>query len=162
MNSPIENTRAADAARQAEETLRIIASLPAPQWLEDRITEALSKAPRTGRMLAWPLPRERWMHSALVRGAAAAAIVCVVGAGGWGVYSHVHPNQAPKAVAMPPHVAAPGGFSSAGAMRTPQTLNRPVLIHPVTTTPQQAPNLAQKRIRKTQKTVKRAEAAKTR
>ncbi|MGB7546973.1 MAG: hypothetical protein WBM14_04420, partial [Terracidiphilus sp.] len=67
---------------------------------------------------------------ATARGAAAAAIVFVVAGGGWGVYSRVQPAQATKVIAMP-RVAAPSGFSSAGAMRTPQTLNGPVLAHPL-------------------------------
>jgi hypothetical protein len=81
------------------------------------------------------------MHGTLARSAAAAAIVCVVVGGGWGVYSRVQPAQTPKAVAMPPRVAAPGGFSSAGAMRTPQTLDGPVLAHRMTAAPRQV-NLA--------------------
>ena len=135
MNSPIEDPRAIDAGRQAEATLRMIAGLPAPGGLEDRVQQALSKAPPTARIVAWPLSserwsRERWMQSSFARGAAAAAIVLAVGGGGWSVYSHVHPAQAPRVIAMPLRVGAPGGFSNAGAMRTPQTLNRPVLAHP--------------------------------
>ena len=38
----------------AEETLRLIASLPAPAGLEDRVHAALRAAPRRGRVLAWP------------------------------------------------------------------------------------------------------------
>lgn len=130
MNSPIEDTRAVQAGREAQETLRIIAGLPAPEGLEDRIHEGLRQAHRPARILPWPLSRELWTQSGFVRGAAAAAIVFIVGGGGWAVHSRVHPDQAPKVIAMP-RVAAPGGFSSAGAMRTPQTLNRPVLVHPV-------------------------------
>jgi hypothetical protein len=48
------------------------------------------------------------------------------GRGGWGVYSRVQPAQSPKVIAMPQRVNTPGGFSNAGAMRTPQTLNGPV------------------------------------
>jgi len=130
MNSPIEDVRAMEAGRQADETLRIIAALPAPAGLEDRVQQALSKAPARARILSWPLSRGRWAQSGIARGAAAAAIVFVVVGGGWGVYSRVRPYQAPRVIVMP-HVAVPGGFSSAGAMRTPQTLNRPVLAHPV-------------------------------
>lgn len=130
MNSPIEDVRAMQAGRQAEETLRIIAALPAPAGLEDRVQQALRKGPGRARVLSWPLSRQRWAQSGIARGAAAAAIVFVVVGVGWGVYSRVRPYQAPRVIVMP-HVAAPGGFSSAGAMRTPQTLNRPVLAHPV-------------------------------
>lgn len=37
-----------------------------------------------------------------------------------------------------PRGSAPGGFSNAGAMRTPNTLNGPVLSQPVTVQPPQA------------------------
>ncbi|MDE3187583.1 MAG: hypothetical protein KGM96_08695 [Acidobacteriota bacterium] len=135
MKSPMPNTstpHAADGAEEAERTLRLIAGLPAPDGLEDRVKAALRSAPRTGRLLQWPAApahRRGWLDSALARGAAAAAIVFVVAGGGWSVYSHVQPAQTPQAVAVP-HVAAPGGFSSADAIRTPQTLNGPVLKHP--------------------------------
>jgi hypothetical protein len=39
---------------------------------------------------------------------------------------------------MPQHVATPGGFSSAGAMRTPQTLKGPVVPLPAAIQPVQA------------------------
>jgi hypothetical protein len=37
-----------------------------------------------------------------------------------------------------PHASASGGFSGAGAMRTPQTLNGPVVAHPATAQPPKA------------------------
>jgi hypothetical protein len=106
-------------------TLRLIATVPAPEGLEDRVHARLRSTPRTARILEWPAAFRT--DSAWMRSAAAAAIAFVVVGGGWGVYSRVQPN---KVIAMPPHVAAPGGFSNAGAMRTPQTLNGPVLEHP--------------------------------
>jgi hypothetical protein len=71
-----------------------------------------------------------------MRGAAAAAIVLVVAGGGWGIYSRVQTGSPAKIIAMP-RVAAPGGFSSAGTMRTPNTLNDPVLTHPLRVQPSQ-------------------------
>ncbi len=125
MNDPTHNPI---AQGEAEETLRLIARLPAPQGLEDRVHAALLSRPRRGRILSWPsVPR---LESNWMRSAAAAAIVFVVAGGGWGIYSHVQPPQA-KVIVMPMHVATQGGFSSAGAMRTPNTLNGPVLVHPV-------------------------------
>ena len=121
-----------------EETLRLIASLPAPVGLEDRVHAGLLAAPRRARVLAWPAalrPGSVWMRSTAMRSAAAAAIVAVVAGGGWGVYSRVQQSQPPRVIAVPPHAAAQGGFSNAGAMRTPQTLNGPVLAHPVTAKP---------------------------
>ena len=112
-----------------QSTLRLIANLPAPEGLEDRVQAALDAAPaaarQSGRILAWPAvfkPQAGW-----VRAAAAAAIVFVVAGGGWSIYSRVQPAQSAGAGAFPTRIAAPAaGFSSAGAMRTPQTLNGPV------------------------------------
>ena len=120
-------------------TLRLIATVAAPEGLADRVHARLRSAPRAARVLHWPTnfrTESGWMRSA-----AAAAIAFVVVGGGWGVYSRVQPN---KVIAMPPHVAAPGGFSNAGAMRTPQTVNGPVIEHPanapaVTATPAASP-----------------------
>src|ERR1700679_514866 len=79
-----------DAVNAAEVTLQLIARLPVPQGLENRIHTRLRAAPRRARVLAWPLPLAgEWM-----RAAAAAAIVCVVAGGGWGVFLRVHPGQA--------------------------------------------------------------------
>jgi hypothetical protein len=132
----------------AEETLRLIASLPAPQGLEDRIHAGLRAAehaePHRARILAWPpalRPGRNWVHGAALRSAAAAAIVCVVAGGGWGIYARVQQHRPSSAVALPAHPAVSGGFSSAGAMRVPQTLNGPIVIHPLTAvqTPAKAP-----------------------
>jgi hypothetical protein len=117
----------------ADATLRLIASLPSPDGLEDRIQAGVQAAPRQARILAWPsahAPAGGWM-----RAAAAASIVFVVAGGGWGVYSHVQQPSSARVIVLPPHGAAQGGFSSAGAMRTPQTLNGPVLAHPATPQP---------------------------
>ena len=43
----------------AEETLRLIASLPAPEGLELRVRMGLSTHTRPGRVLAWPMPIQR-------------------------------------------------------------------------------------------------------
>jgi len=121
-----------------EDTLRLIARLPAPEGLEERVKAGLHAdhiaGPRTARILDFPAlrPGSNWMRSA-----AAAAIVFVVVGGGWGVYSRVQQPQAAKVIVMPPRVAAPGGFSNAGAMRTPNTLIGPTVVRPVT------PKLAQ-------------------
>ena len=161
MNSPTQNTFASNrtsGAGAAEETLRIIATLPTPEGLEDRVMKALHDARRTANVLPWPSEvRGGWMRSAMARGAAAAAIVFVVGGGSWGVYSRVHPTQTPRIIAMP-RVAAPGGFSNAGAMRTPQTLDGPTLVHPVTPAAKHAPAAPRTQTtpirKKTQKTSK--------
>ncbi len=116
-----------------EATLRLIATVPAPEGLEDRIQASLAATPQTARILAWPValrPDHGWM-----RAAAAAAIVFVVVGGGWGVYSRVQPGMQSGSRVVPIRVASPAsGFSSAGAMRTPQTLNGPVAPAPVVVT----------------------------
>lgn len=119
---------------EAEATLRLIAKLPAPDGLAERVQGRLKAAPvsvlETGaQVLQWPVRRSGWTGWA--RGVAAAAIVCVVAGGAWQISTHIVPGASGNAVAAPvpvPSRARPaGGFSSAGAMRTPDTLNGPVL-----------------------------------
>ena len=111
-----------------EESLRVIARLPVPEGLEERVIAGVragaggAGAERGARILEFPAA---W-GSSWMRGAAAAAFVFVVAGGGWGVYSRVPRPQAAKVITLPARVTAPGGFSSAGAMRTPNTLNGPV------------------------------------
>lgn len=144
MNSTPHNSNpSASVPGAGEETLRLIASLPVPTGLEDRMHAALRVAPergprrqifvagvaRRGRVLAWPsalTPQSSWMRTV-----AAAAIVFIVAGGGWGVYTRVQQNQPARVIVMPPRVVMPGGFSGAGAMRTPETLPGPALMHPV-------------------------------
>ena len=107
---------------EVDATLRAVASVPAPEGLEDRVHESLKKAPRTAHILEWPA---RFVtDNAWVRSAAAAAIAFVVVGGGWGVYSSV---QTAKVIEMPSQVSSPG-FSNAGAKE--KTLNGPVIHHP--------------------------------
>ena len=127
MNSNPHN-RMAPEQGSAVETLRLIASLPAPADLEERVYAALRRAPRRTNPLAWPAahkPESGWM-----RAAAAAAIVLVVAGGGWSVYLRVQQSQTPKVIAMPQRMPAEGGFSGAGAIRTPQTLPGPMVSQP--------------------------------
>ena len=137
----------------AEETLRLIARLSAPEGLENRVQAGLrAKSTVQGRapILQWPMALRldhAWMRSSLARAAAAAAIVAVVVGGGWGVISRVQPAQPARAVATPPRVSAQGSFSSAGAMRTPQTLNGPVVAHAAAVTPETAKPATKKPIR---------------
>jgi hypothetical protein len=124
-----------DLTVTGEDTLRLVARLPAPEGLADRVQSGLRHTSPTGRVLNWrtPLrPSGGWMQSTMARGAAAAAIVCVVAGGGWRIYSRVQPAPSARVVAMPSRLApGRGGFSQAGAKRVPQTLDGPVLTHPV-------------------------------
>jgi hypothetical protein len=133
MNANSQNPSAASGAIHAagcdaEETLRLIANLPVPEDLEDRIHAVLRSAPHRGALLAWPSPAAA---SGWMRGVAAAAIAFLIAGGGWGIYSRVQPAQPAQGVVMPLPVQSSGGFSSAGAIRTPQRLNGPVLTHPL-------------------------------
>jgi hypothetical protein len=118
----------------AEETLRLIANLPAPDGLEDRVHAALNAMPRRSRVVAWP--RALRAESGWMRSAAAAAIVFVVAGGGWGVYTRVEStqmeqNQPAKVIVMPTRMPSTGGLSGAGAMRPPLTLPGPAAPQPV-------------------------------
>jgi hypothetical protein len=124
-------------AIDAEETLRLIASLPAPQGIEDRVKSGVRAADRQSGVMMWPessLNKARWTRVSAMRVAAAAAIVLVVAGGGWEVYSHIHLAPEPAAVAVPQRVdgsgGGSGGLSAAAARRTPKTLDGPVVATP--------------------------------
>ena len=113
-----------------EATLHVIAHVRVPEGIEERVHAALAAAPRHPRVLAWPGPGGAWT-AAWLRAAAAAAIVVVVAGGGWGIYTRVQ-HQSGKMVVVPaPVIPAGVGFSNAGAIRTPQTVQGPVLAAPV-------------------------------
>jgi hypothetical protein len=120
-------------ATEAEMTLRLVATLPAPEGIEDRVKAALHTAPRSTQVIRWPRAAGQiWMHGSAMRAAAAAAIVIVVAGGGWEVYSHIHVAPTPAAIAAPPAISGSSGFSTAAGRRTPQTLERPTIAVPVT------------------------------
>ena len=117
----------------AEQTLRLIATLPAPKGLEERVKTKLHSMPQRTNVISWPLATGgfRRMQSAGMRAVAAAAIVLVVAGGGWEVYSHIHVATAPNAVTTPPTLNGSGSFSAAGAKRVPQTVKGPVIATPL-------------------------------
>lgn len=120
-------------AADAEKMLRVIATLPAPEGIEERMKAGLRAAPSRSVMLEWPgysRGNRSWMHSSLSRVAAAAAIVAIVAGGGWGVYARFQPAASPTAVAAPQRTGSGSGLSPAGAMRVPKTLDGPVLTTP--------------------------------
>ncbi len=123
---PVRLANGAAGVAEVERVLRLRAEAPAPEGLEDRIKVALLAAPQSGKVLAWrgaPVSVETGSLQAMLRGAAAAAIVLVVAGGSWGIFSRVQPTR--PAIPGLPRVVAPEGFSSAGAIRTPQTLVPP-------------------------------------
>ena len=139
MSLPMEDRSDRNAdVHAAEETLRILANLPAPEGLEDRVKAGLRSAPRRGLIIAWPLaPEENWLHAA-----AAALIVAAVAGGGWGVYSHIQVAPVPTALVEPQVPDRTGRFSTAGAMRIPQTVHGPVVAAPVIEETKQEPTEA--------------------
>jgi hypothetical protein len=133
MNLNVDNSQGRsgseiDPESTGEDTLRLIASLAAPEGLEERVRMALRTAPRQGRLLAWPGALRS--DAAWIRATAAAAIVMVVAGGGWGVYSHIQPWQPARAPVAPARLGGVGEFSGASAVRTPQTLQPPVVSPP--------------------------------
>jgi hypothetical protein len=120
------------AVIDAEQSLRLIASLPAPEGIEDRLKAGLRSAPIETGVIRWPLSRPNragWAQAAYLRGAAAAAIVLMVAGGGWGVYAHFGQAPLPAADVRPPSIGS-GGFSSAEARRTPKTVDGPKIATP--------------------------------
>jgi hypothetical protein len=126
--SPHSNSNPGVApACDVDATLRLVANLPAPDGLEDRMLAGLRSAPPSGRVLKWP--GENWLRTA-----AAAAIVFVIVGGGWEISSHFRSGNV---VVTPSNTGTAGGFSNAGAVRVPQTLPSPIAA-PV---PVQSPEL---------------------
>lgn len=124
------------ASAEVDATLRLIASLPAPEGLEDRVHAALRTGhfPARGSARVIELPvrgkTDGSWNTPFLRGAAAAAIAFAVVGGGWGVYSRV---QTAKVIAMPSQVQQ-HGFSNAGAKH--ETLNGPTISTPQAGAPQ--------------------------
>jgi hypothetical protein len=135
MNLSTHNEQDRNAATiDAERSLRMIASLPAPVGIEDRVKSGLRGAPMQTGVIGWPLssPNRGWAQVSYMRAAAAAAIVVVVAGGGWGVYTHFGAAPTPTAVAVPQRIDGSGGISAAGAKRTPKTVEGPTIAIPKT------------------------------
>jgi hypothetical protein len=117
--------------RTVDQTLKMIARMPVPERLEERVKAGLQLAEAPGRVLAWPSQRGAagaWVRSGWARGAAAAAIALVVLGGGWRIYARVEPAQ--SANGSLPQAQPSGAFSEAGAMRRPLTLTGPKALPP--------------------------------
>jgi hypothetical protein len=122
MDEASEGTR-----HEADDTLRLVAMLPPPENLTDRVHARLASAaatpPRRGFWSYW-LPAQR------VQFAAAAALVLAVVGSTWSAY-HQHPQLGTTAPAVRPAPPAPaaGGFGTASTVRVPPTLN-PIKVPP--------------------------------
>ena len=123
MTLPQNQHDRARTAGSAEETLRIVAGLPAPKGLEDRVHSRLRTGPRPVLNSSVSFNASNGFGGAM-RFAAAAAIVCVVAGGGWGVYSRVQPGPDAHILQMPAAGGPGHGFSTAGSAHTPDP--RPV------------------------------------
>lgn len=115
------------AEETTRETLRLLASVPAPRGLEARLLARIGEQTQPKRVLAWPL-RTALAESAGMRAAAAAVLVAVLAGGGWGIVALTRPAQQAGAARSTVRSGMGGsGFSSAGAMRTPETLKGPAV-----------------------------------
>ena len=135
-------------ANDLDATLRLLATVPAPEDLTLRIHRELARAPRRN---GWLRPLAGIEHFGFnshgsFRAVAAAAIVCVVAGGGWQIFSRVQPAPAAQGVIAPVRLGAQGGFSTAGAVQTPDpAAPPPVITHaPV----KQAPSVPEKKDKK--------------
>jgi hypothetical protein len=127
MTSPRQND-IPDRVRNAEETLRLVAKLPALNGLAERVQARLAATPpRTSLLGSSGFSLNGWMLTPVLRGCAAAAIVLLVTGGGFAILSRVQPSPSAKAVEQPARIGNSGSFSTGGAMRTPDTLKGPVL-----------------------------------
>ena len=138
MNSQNENP--GKESKSAEETLRLIASLPAPDGLAERVQTRLRTESQSGRVLSFPrsLVSAGWNYGNAMRGAAAAAIVCVVVGGGWRIYSRVQPGPSARVIVMPAPAGPPRGFSIGGSVHTPDPRPVPVPTRQAVAQPSEA------------------------
>ena len=135
MNLSTQNDDRNAATIDAERSLRLIASLPAPAGIEDRVKAGLRVVRTQSGVIGWPVSsatRAGWAQVSYMRAAAAAAIVFVVAGGGWGVYRHFGPAPAPTAAGVQQRIEGRSGLSAAGAMRTPKTVEGPKIAGPAT------------------------------
>lgn len=135
MNLSTQNDDRNAAIIDAERSLRLIASLPAPAGIEERVKAGLRAGRSQSGVIGWPVSsptRAGWAPVSYMRAAAAAAIVFVVAGGGWGVYRHFGLAPAPTAAGVQQRIEGGSGLSAAGAMRTPKTVEGPKIAGPET------------------------------
>ena len=131
-----------EPGHEADETLRLLAELPEPDGLTDRVHQRLTHAQVTPeRRGFWSL----WMPAQRFQFAAAGVLVVAVAGSMWSLHrSHPPATGAQSAPAAVPAAASArqggspadaGGFHSAGAERVPPTLH-PIKVPP---TPKKKP-----------------------
>lgn len=115
---------------EADETLRLLAELPEPDGLTDRVHQRLAHAQVTPeRRGFWSL----WLPAQRFQFAAAAVLVLAVAGSMWSLHRS-HPPAAgaqntPAPAAQGGSPANAGGFRNAGAERVPPTLH-PIKVPP--------------------------------
>jgi hypothetical protein len=114
--------------QQAEHTLRLVAQLPPPEELTDRVHQRLEadQASHVKRGF-WSL----WMPAQRLQFAAAATLMVAVAGSTWAVY-HSHPKQTQTSVRPAPSTPAgdsSSSFGTAAVKRVPPTLN-PIQVPP--------------------------------
>lgn len=120
-------------SRDAEETLRMVAKLPAPTGLEDRVQRRLNAEmlySEERRYSIWSL----WMPGRKLQFAAAGVLAAAVAISSWSVYHGqrmaANANAAAKQAAPAPAKSAAGnGFTPAGAVGVPHTI-APIHVAP--------------------------------
>ena len=120
-----------ETGREAEETLRLVAQLPPPDELTDRVHGRLAAVgrERAARRPVWSL----WMPARRLQFVGAALLAAAVAGSTWGVY-HRHPQSGVQTGTqgsgerVVPHLPQ-GSFGSAGAERVPPTL-APIKVPP--------------------------------
>jgi hypothetical protein len=122
-----------ESAIEAEQTLRLLAQLPPPAELTDRVHRRLDLALReeakgTGARF-WTLwMPEGWMPARRFQFAAAAVLAVAVAGSTWSVY-HLHPRGGTSTTPAVLPAAQGGGFGSDNAERHPTTLT-PIKVPP--------------------------------
>jgi hypothetical protein len=110
------------------ETLRLLAEMPAPAGLEDRVHRRISAAHEARKQRSfWSL----WKPAQRLQFAGAAVLMVVIGASSWTVFRGRVVTETPgqPAPASPAPVSPAGGFAPAGAERRPSTVN-PIKVPP--------------------------------
>jgi hypothetical protein len=128
--------------RQVEETLRMVARMPVPDGLEERVQRRLDVELLRGeqpRHSVWSL----WMPARKLQFAGAGVLAAAVAISSWSVYHGqrraANANAAAKQAAPAPAKSTAGsGFTPAGAVGVPHTL-APIHVAPA---PKRKPDTA--------------------
>jgi len=146
MMNPSPSTNDPQASGDPEATLRLLAQLPPPEGLADRVHRSLASAPDPA-----PSPRfwSLWLPAHRLQFAGAAVLVTAMAVSSWTILESRRPSS-PTAKTTVPRTAADSDrstFSSADAERRPATL-KPIKVPPAPKTsaaPKKKPSAAKSR-----------------